>query len=429
LDFAATDRKLRALRPKPAAYSVTLGEGLLCRVAPNGLKTIELRARLFNTVRRYPLGHYPAMTITEAVEKASSYRALLKSGIDPKIQERRAQGNDTPRFVKDAAERFIQAHLKDSGSVRQRWATEAERIIRVELLPKIGGYPLAQLKRSDLTSIVENKARALRAAGFKGVGANRVGAVISKMFGWIASQGWMVEGIAAKLPRPTKETPKERVLTAEEAGEFWLLLDECTAGSGPISATQARILKLLALTGCRISEITSLTLDRIDMKHARFRIEGGKTRASNRTLPLTPTALAVIEEQLAQLPDRTGVAVVFPSPRAGVQIASNEVSHNTDRLLAHLNHTPRWTAHDLRRTLTSVLADRGVDGDTRRLIVGHKAPDIHAAVYDKAARVEQMREALLIAEGWYRAAADENAERAHGGNVIVMRAGREDTSR
>ena len=419
MDFAATDRKLRALKPKAAAYSEALGDGLLCRVSPNGLKTIELRARLFNTLRRYKLGHYPAMTITEAFEKAGAYRALLKAGIDPSLQERRAASGDVPRFVRDAAERFIQAHLKDSGTVRQRWATEAERIIRVEILTEIGSYPLQQLQRSDLAGIIERKARALRAAGFKGVGANRVGAVISKMFGWIAAQGWMAD-IATKLPKPANETPKERVLTAEEAGEFWMLLDVCAAGDGPINATHARILKLLALTGCRISEITSLTTARLDLKHSRFRIEGGKTRASNRTLPLTPAAIAVIEEQLAQPRGKAAPGIIFPSPRAGVQIASNEISHSTDRLLAHLDHKPRWTAHDLRRTLTSVLADRGVDGDTRRLLIGHKAPDIHSAVYDKAQRIEQMREALLIADRWYLDAAANAEAKADDGNIVSI---------
>ena len=421
MDFAATDRKLRTLKPRATAYSEALGDGLLCRVSPNGLKTIELRARLFNTVRRYPLGHYPAMTITEAFEKAGAYRALLKAGIDPKLQERRTMSNDVPRFVRDAAERFIQAHLKESGTVRQRWATEAERIIRVEVLPEIGSYPLQQLQRSDLTGIIERKARTLRTAGFKGIGANRVGAVISKMFSWIASQGWMTDGIATKLPKPAKETPKERVLTAEEAGELWLLLDECTAGEGLINSTHARVLKLLALTGCRISEITSLTADRLDLKHSRFRIEGGKTRASNRTLPLTPAAIAVIEEQLAQPRSKALPGIIFPSTRAGVQIASNEISHSTDRILEHLDHKPRWTAHDLRRTLTSVLADRGVDGDTRRLIVGHKAPDIHSAVYDKAQRIEQMRAALLIADRWYLDAAAKAEACADQKNVISIK--------
>ena len=45
-----------------------------------------------------------------------------------------------------------------------------------------------------------------------------------------------------------------------------------------------------------------------------------------------------------------------------------------------------------------------MDGDIRRRITGHQAPDIHGRVYDRAQRLEDMRAALLIIEGAYAAA-------------------------
>lgn len=183
------------------------------RVTTGGARVLELRSRIYGRLRRWQLGFYPTMTVSQAFETATAYKAALKIGLDPKVQERRANDEDFPRLVREAAERFTANHLEDSSKVRDRWAKESERIIRVEILPAIGRFPLVQLQRSDLTGIVDCKAAALRKQNKKGVGAKRVAAVISKMFGWIASKGWMADGIATKLPRPAAETAKKRVLT------------------------------------------------------------------------------------------------------------------------------------------------------------------------------------------------------------------------
>lgn len=420
MDLGKADKTLRNLKGKDASYTVALGDGICTRVAPNGTRTLELRARLNGTLQRYRLGHYPATTIAEAVAKAAEYRAMLREGLSPKVAEQRARGGDVPRNVTEAAERFTEAHLRVK--TRERWAHEAERILKKEVLPVIGGTPLKQLQRTDLTALVEKKAKALRAKNRKGVMANRIAAVLSKLFGWCASQGWVPGDLARNLPKPAKETAKDRTLTPSEAGTLWLMLEECATHGGAIPQVHARVLQLLALTGGRCSEITSLTRHRIDVSNGVLMVTGGKTQASNRTLPLTAAARAVIELQAASLGEEEQ-DLLFPSPRAGKVIPSNEISRSV-RDLVKLLKQARWTPHDLRRTAITVMAEAGIDGDIRRRVTGHQAADIHGRIYDRAARLEDMRAALLVVERWYTDAAAKASAGADQANVVSIRKGK-----
>lgn len=416
MDLSKADRTLRNLKSKSTAYTVALGDGISCRVAPNDTKTLELRARLHDKLQRFKLGHYPATTITTAVAKAAEIRAQLKEGMNPKVEQQRAAAGDIPRNVKEAADRFVAEHI--NVMARDRWRVEATRIIDIEILPALGSYPLQQLRRTDLTALVDKKAAALRKAEKRGIMANRLAAVLGKLFTWCADKGWLSSDLGRRLPKPAKEQPRDRALTPEEAGALWNLLAECATAEGPILRVHARVLQLLAITGARCSEITGLTTATVDLKAGTFTISNGKNASSNRTLPLTPAARAVIEAALAE-PREEGQDLVFPSPRVGGRIASNEISRSARDLVTLLKHT-RWTPHDLRRTAASVMADAGIDGDVRRRVTGHQAPDVHGRVYDRALRLEAMREGLLVVERWVLAAASAEAAKTaeQGGKVV-----------
>jgi integrase len=416
MDLNRADKVLRNLKPKSAAYSVALGDGILCRVAPNGTRTLELRARLHGKVSRWLLGHYPSTTISEAAAKAADFRSMLKDGMSPKVAAQRIANGDVPRNVKEAAARFIEGHVMIK--LRPRSAKEAKRLIDVEVLPALGSYPLQQLQRTDITALIERKARALRERKKKGVAANRLAAALSKFFGWAAAQGWVSTDLVVKLPKPAVEKAKDRVLSCEEgnneAGIVWNLLHDLAAADGGIPDPHVPILQLLALTGARCSEITSLTTANVNLKAGTFEITDGKTDASNRVVPMTPVARAIIEARM----DRVGQGLLFPSARVGKVIPSNEISRSC-RKLVKLAGITAFTPHDLRRTAITVMAEAGVDGDIRRRITGHEARDTHGRIYDRAQRLEDMRNALLVVEGWFLAAgAIESPKRS--GNVFIL---------
>jgi hypothetical protein len=66
------------------------------------------------------------------------------------------------------------------------------------------------------------------------------------------------------------------------------------------------------------------------------------------------------------------------------------------------------------------MAEAGIDGDIRRRVTGHQAPDIHGRVYDRALRLEDMRKAMLVIEHWYAAAANKAAA-SKTDNIVTMK--------
>jgi integrase len=415
MDLGKADKTLRNLKPQATAYTKALGDGICCRVAPNGTRTLELRARLHGKVSRWPLGFYPSTTISEAAAKAADFRALLKNGLSPKVAQLRATNNEIPRNVKEAAARFIEGHVVLK--LRPNSAKEAKRLIEVEVLPELGNHPLQQLERTDLTGLIERKARALRSRKRKGVAANRLAAVIGKFIGWCAAQGWLSTDLATKLPKPAVETPKVRTLDAtdmnNEVGVIWNLLTELAEAGTGIPAPHGRILQLLALTGARCSEITRLTAAHINLKAGTLEITDGKTAASNRHIPMTPSARSIIEQALAG----AGEGLLFPSARAHTLVPSNEISRSCRKLVKLAGVAP-FTPHDLRRTAISIMAEAGVDGDIRRRITGHQAGDVHGRIYDRALRLEDMRAALLEIEQLYTTAAIKAA--SNSANIVSI---------
>jgi len=417
MDFKKLDLKVRNMRPKQARYDMPLGNSVVVRVAATGGKSFVLKALIGGKQQRLPLGSYPATGVRAAFDKAEELKAQIRDGLDPRVAERRKeQGTEAPRTLAEAAERFIAEHVKVKNSTS--WATEATRMLRQDVLPRLGLYPLVQLRRSDLAALISKKAADLKAAKRRGTAANRLRAVLSKFCGFCEEQGWLEEGLGVRLPRPVVEKTRDRILTAEEAGALWNALQEIRSGDGATFPVYGGILSLLLLTGARCSEITRRTVTDLDLKVGTLTIGEGKNDASKRTLPLNPMARAILEKAADS---RKPGQIIFPQPKAGGVIPSNEVSRAA-RLLVKLLKQQPWTPHDLRRTAVSAMAEARVDADVRRRVTGHLADDVHGRVYDKALRLDDMKAALATIETWVSAAATADlAKGEKAANVVRLK--------
>lgn len=414
MDFKKLDLKVRTLRPKDARYDVALGNSVVLRVAATGGKSFVLKVLIGGKQQRLALGSYPATGVRAAFDKAEEFKAQVRDGLDPRVAERRkAEGTEAPRTLAEAAERYILEHVQAKNSAA--WASEAARMLRQDVLPKLGIYPLAQLTKADLARVISDKANALKAAKRRGTAANRLRAVLSKFCGFCEEQGWLPDGLGVRLPRPVVEKARDRILTAEEAGALWNALQEVREGDGAIPAVYGNILAVLLLTGARCSEITRRTVGDLDPKAGTLTIGEGKTDASRRVLPLPPVVRSILERAAA---GRQAEEVLLPLPKAGGVVPSNEVSRAARILVKLLKQQP-WTPHDLRRTAISAMAEAKVDADIRRRVTGHLGADVHARVYDRALRLEDMKAALGTIETWVSAAAIK--DEAAGGKVIKLK--------
>jgi integrase len=420
MDYRAADLALRNAKPKATSYEIPLGGGLSARIAADGsAKTIYWRGKKDGRVIRVKLGHYPDMTIRQAADAALKVHSSVRNGVDPNLKARRDAANGgIPVTVREAAERFVAEHL--GVKVGARWQAEAKRLLTVDILPTLGSYRLGDIGRTDLTSLVDKKAAALRKQGNSGIAANRVVAVLARFFGWCADKGWLAASPAIRLPKPVVEVKRDRVLSPVELGEAWIALQDAQRDAS-MPLAYARVLALLMLTGARASEITSLRRGAVDLGGGSITIESGKTAASRRVLPLPATARPLLASTIEDIDTDAPGALLFPMPRARGQIPSLDISKAARVLVERLGHK-RWTPHDLRRTLITGLHELDVDGDVARRVAGHVGPDIHASVYDRSRQLDKVRDALTAYEGFVLKCAAKVGKSSES-NVFALRAG------
>jgi integrase len=413
---------LRDAKPREKAFDLALSGGLSALVATTGDKVFYWRGVINGKAGRIRLGSYDAqgksgMNLAGARAKVREIKDARANGEDPRLEARRREANaNAPATVREAAERFKVEHLdvKDG----KGWAAEAWRLLSRDVFDAIGDYRPDDVTTADLSALVARKAKELRRGGHKGVLANRLVAVLSRFFRFCEAKGWIETSPAVRLEKPAVEKPRERFLSNDELGLVWRgLRDDET-----MPRVYADILSLLMLTGARMSEIASLRACDVDLSTSAVKLAeyGGKTADAKRALPIGPAARALLARLVGDASDRPATAPLFLSP-TGCALDTHAVDRACRALVERLG-CASFTPHDLRRSLVTHLheSDSFAEGVIRR-VAGHKARDVHDAVYNRAEKLERVRAALE----WYERhvlACAEKAEKSSDSNVIALRA-------
>jgi hypothetical protein len=152
--------------------------GFGVHITSAGAISFVLNYRLQGRERRYTIGRHPELTALAARERAIQLRGRIIDGIDPLQQRIDAQSEPTmDDLAKDYLERYARPHKRASSLRNDRQMLE--RII----LPKIGSIRVRAISRRDIESVH----RGLKATPYR---ANRVLALLSKMFSLAVEWGW-----------------------------------------------------------------------------------------------------------------------------------------------------------------------------------------------------------------------------------------------
>jgi integrase len=287
--------------------------GLALRVTSKGTKAWTF---LHGTPRRrLTLGRYPSMTLARARAAAIEVREGRTSGT-----------------VAALAEVYIKA------CQGHRTAKEIERRLRKDILPIIGHISLRDLHRRDVTRVLDAKAAP--------ISARRIFEGVRAMIRWAVSRGDLDHSPIDGMKGPANSKARQRVLSDEEIRALW-------QGLGAFSPCCQQVLKLCLVTAQRLGEVTGLERSELSAGKAVWNIPGSRTKNGHpHTVPLSPLALEIIEE--GSKGNR-----VFPIKSISVSQAINKSQLG----LAH------WTAHDLRRTALTKMAELGV----APIVLGHIA--------------------------------------------------------
>ena len=127
-----------------------------------------------------------------------------------------------------------------------------------------------------------------------------------------------------------------------------------------------RLIKVLALTGCRCSEIRELKIEELDLDHKQIRLQDSKTGA--RTVKLSDAAVRELEIALAEAKAQNS-EYVFPcktDPTMCVQDIRKPFLWALEKA-----GLPQMRIHDLRHSFISMGANTGQNMVAMRDAAGH----------------------------------------------------------
>ena len=196
---------------------------------------------------------------------------------------------------------------------------------------------VTDIERRDIAALHHD----MRATPYQ---ANRTLAVLSKMFNLAELWGLRPDGSNPCLHvKRYREEPRERFLNQDEFARLGRVLDAIDEdGSETRSAVTA--IRLLMLTGCRLSEIQTLRWEHVDLEAGELHLPEMKT--GSRNIPLAPAAVRV----LAALPRESDNPWVIAGKKAGSHLTDLQHPWRRIRARAGLDGV---RIHDLRHSFAS----------------------------------------------------------------------------
>jgi integrase len=382
-----TDLQIERQRPDPGKrLEVPDGKvgGLYLVVQPSGAKSWALRYRVAGSPKKFTIGPYPAIGLAAARKRAQKALAEVVDGNDPSAQKKAArEAQKASNSTADRVESVVDAYVKDylAKNAKPSWAKEAERLLRVEVLPKFGKKRLGDLTDDDVHKLLKEIAQ--RAP----ITANRTFAVFRKLCHWAMSRdgGRLIRTSPCDgIETPTPERTRDRVLDDAEIKLAWEAFELVGWPFGPIG-------KLLLLTGARRDEVASMEWRELDLETRVWRLPKERTKNKRaHEIPLPAEAVEILKGLPRVEPKRapdgkarpalvfstTGSTSVSGFSRAKATIDAAMVERLQEEAKARGDDpeeikAPDWVIHDLRRTAATNLQKLGVRLEVTEAVLNH----------------------------------------------------------
>jgi hypothetical protein len=399
-----TARKLKSLPPAAEGKRYELMDldapGLGVRITDKGHQTFFFAGRFpgqkFYTRREID----DVGSLAEARDVARDWRALIRKGVDPVVARARARA---------AA---LQAQAITFSAVAEDWFREkltterngkpVELDVRNNFVAVWGPRPIADITDLDVLTIIRAKKRTAPAQ------ARNLLCHVRRLFSWAIDQRcYGLTTSPCDRLKPTKIIGRKpqgrRILSDDELFALWR-----AAGREPYPFSS--VYRLLMLTAVRLNEAADAGKPEVNFANRLWtipaeRMKGQDGDARPHAVPLIDDVAAVFKS----IPQFKGPYLFTTTfGKTPVWIGDAVKKRVDKRMLRTLRamarrrgedptaiELPRWTNHDIRRTVRSNLSRLKVAEEVREAVLAHARPGIKG-VYDLHDYLDEKREALEL---------------------------------
>jgi integrase len=325
--------------------------------------------------RRYTIGSFPDWKTGAARSEAAELKKAIDRGGDP-LGDIKAE-RDAPTMA-DLCERFEAEYLPRK---RPSTQTSYRHQIAAEIRPALGRLKVAEPSFATVDSLHRTISKR---APWR---ANRVIALLSRMFSMAIRWGWRTDNPCKGIER-NDEPKRRRYLSTDELARLIEALDTYK------DRQSADIIRLLLLTGARRGEVLQARWDAFDLDIGTWTKPGATTkRKTEHHVPLSASAVQLLTDLRQRVP--ADVDWLFPTP---------DGSHRRDVKDAWASiccaaNVKGARVHDLRHTYASVLASAGLSLPIIGSLLGHTQPQTtarYAHLFDDPLRAATERASAII---------------------------------
>jgi integrase len=382
--------------------------GLYLQVTRKGGKTWVLRATVGAMRRDIGLGGFPAVTLSQAREKARDARDKIERGIDP-VAERKAVkaalvlAQSRGLSFADAVDKCLAAKLDAfrNPKHRQQWRNTLDSYAT----PKLGKMMVQDIATQDVLRVLQPlwTDKTETASRLRG----RIEAVLS----WATVAGHRTGDNPARWAGNLKELLPAASKVAKEGNHPALAIDDAARWYAALQGrdgTGARALQLLVLTATRSQEIRGAAWDEFDLEKGLWVIPAQRMKMDREhRVPLSAAAVALLQS----LPRHDSNPLVFPSARGG-QVSDMTLSATMRRMheaevaadrAGFVDRVSKRAAvpHGLRSTFRDWVAERTqYPGDMAEVALAHRITNAVEASYRRGDMIEKRRAMMAAWAGF-----------------------------
>ncbi len=375
-----------------------------------GKKTFFYRytSPVTNKLIQISLGVFPAVSLEQARIKLRELKLIRQQGRCP-ATEARAAALELKQKIKNESELgkftfqamielYLQNHIEDqvlsngtikNGARKKKGQDEARRTLYGDAVPMLGEQLARDVSRQniiDLVMSIVNRGANVQAGN---VLRETLAAYDYSMGMGNFDDQFINPALQAKVSlvrTKVKLTSKKgsRFLNDNELELFLAWLP-----SSKFTEVQRNIFRMTLWTGCRTGEVCEATWQNVDLDEGVFHIRESKTGVA-REVQLPRQCISFLSA------NRIGNKVyLFPSQRTGKPIKQKQLTESAWVMREGnvMLDIPRWTPHDLRRTVRTGLSRLQCPSEVAEAILGHTKKGL-IGTYDLHRYTEQSREWL-----------------------------------
>ncbi|MHC9242531.1 tyrosine-type recombinase/integrase [Pseudomonas aeruginosa] len=378
--MALTDTALKALKPKDKTYTVSDDRGLYLEVFPTGGMVWRYRYRLNGKYEKLTLGKYPALTLKNARLMRDGASQMAAIGESPAQKKQRAKvAGPEDATLSQFAERFF----KEIQERDRKNNTMPRRYLDKDILPHIGTKQVCELTADDIRSVIWRK----KEQGFDAA-AGQVRGLLKRLLDYAVTCGLISANPVMALPMRHiyKAVSRERALPTEEVKQFLQAVHLSNV------RRQFKIsLQLILMTLVRKSELLLAKQKDVHLEEAEWHIPQENSKTGKPHIVYLSKQAVMLFRELFVLAGTS--EWVLPGRGSLTKPFAHNALNQALKVSLRGQDIPAFTIHDLRRTASTLLHEKGWASDVVEKALNHAIGGVRG-VYNRAEYAEQRKEML-----------------------------------